>query len=53
MSKQPGSARATINTSEPNEDAENDCRTINLPDHAENKFWLEENSAAAKRNMLA
>jgi hypothetical protein len=38
--------------SEPHEDAENDCRTINL-DHTENKFWLEENSAAAKREMIA
>ncbi len=41
------------------EDLENDCRVINLPEARvgpamqEHKFWLEENSAAAKRSLMA
>ena len=42
------------------EDIENNCRVINLakgpasaPAPAESKWWLEENSAAAKRSLQA
>ena len=57
--------KASADTDEDDDDQENDCRVINLPSQIsggtgplaatqpEQKFWLEENSAAARRSMQA